>query len=260
MLEFVIKADGRKERFDRNKLIQTAMRAGASKEIAVKITNLVGNRFSTAVSTHDIYQFVMDELDKISEKTSSIFGLRESIADLDSVSFEKYAVKILEANGYACEWNQIIEGRSIEHQIDIIAKKNEEYFYVECKRHYNPHRFCGLEVPLEVYARLEDLREGFIDGKNRYNFSTAWLFTNSKFSDHAKRYALKKGIMMTGWSSETNSIQMMIERNRTYPVTVLRIDLSIKLKLLDSGIITLQDVLSKRVDKDIIEKAKKIMQ
>ena len=266
MLETVIKADGSKEKFDKNKLIETALRAGSTKDLSISIANIVEKSFPDNSSTHDIYRFVLDELEKKSEKLASLFGLREAIAELDSVSFEKYTAKILEANGYECTWNRIIDGRNIDHQIDVIAKnkETEEVFYVECKRHFNPHRFCGLEIPLEVYARFEDLKEGFIDGKNKYNFAAAWIFTNTKFSEHAKKYANSKGVMMTGWSSEKNPIQELIEKNKTYPVTILRVDIASKTKMLNTEIITLQDVLkTKRTKignwKDIFEKTKEIL-
>lgn len=262
MLEYVVKADGTQVRFDKEKLMQTALRAGATKELAKEIAESAERSFSKVAGSHEIYQFVMNELDKKSEKVASLFGLREAIADLDATVFEKYTAKILEANGYECKWNTIVDGRNIDHQIDVIAldKKTGEYFYVECKRHYNPHRFCGLEVPLEVQARLEDLREGFVDHKNKYNFAAAWIFTNSKFSEHAKKYANRKGVMMTGWSSESNSIQDLIEKQRVYPVTILKIDLELKLSLLNADIITLQDVIeSKKAPKEVVQKAKEIL-
>lgn len=262
MLEYVVKADGSQEKFDKEKLMQTAIRAGASKEMAITIAVNAEKNFPSNAGTHEIYQFVMNELDKKSEKVASLFGLREAIADLDATVFEKYTAKILEANGYECKWNTIVDGRNIDHQIDVIAynKKTDEYFYVECKRHYNPHRFCGLEVPLEVQARLEDLREGFIDHKNKYNFAAAWIFTNSKFSEHARKYATRKGVMITGWSTENNSIQELIEKQKVYPVTILKIDLGLKASLLNSGIITLQDVInSKKSPKEAVDKAKEIL-
>ncbi len=262
MLDYVVKADGRQEKFDKEKLAQTALRAGASKEIALAIANDAEKNLSNGTTTHEVYQYVQNALDKKSEKIASLFGLREAIADLDATVFEKYTAKILEANGYECKWNTIVDGRNIDHQIDVIAlnKKTDEYFYVECKRHYNPHRFCGLEVPLEVQARLEDLREGFIDHKNKYNFAAAWVFTNSKFSEHARKYATRKGVMITGWSTEKNSIQELIEKQKVYPVTILKIDLGLKASLMNSGIITLQDVLnSRKVPKEVVDKAKEIL-
>ncbi|MFH0836742.1 MAG: restriction endonuclease [Candidatus Aenigmatarchaeota archaeon] len=188
MLKTVIKADGSIERYDSSKLMRTMMRAGVDRKTAAAIAKIVEKRFPNNSTTHDIYQFAMDMIDEKSSEIASVFGLREAVADLDSVSFEKYSMKVLEADGYRCKWNTIVDGRCIDHQIDIIAEKDGEYFYVECKRHYNPHRFCGLEVPLEVWARLIDLQEGGVDDKNKYNFSNAWLFTNSKFSMHALKY------------------------------------------------------------------------
>ena len=261
VLRNVIKASGESERFDKNKLMRTMMRAGVDNRTAASIAIIAEKKFPDNTATHDIYKFVMDEIEKKSSEAASVFGLREAIADLDSVSFEKYAMKILESNGYNCIWNKIVDGRCIDHQIDIIGKKDDKVFYIECKRHYNPHRFCGLEVPLEVWARLIDMQEGFADRKNKYDFSKAWIFTNSKFSMHAMKYAGAKDIIMTGWSM---SLQELIEKNKIYPVTILNIDISVKTELLKNDIITLQDVLgAKRIKIDgwnnIVEMARKTL-
>ncbi len=214
MIKFVTKADGSKERFDRNKIIQNCLRAGADRKAADDIARFVEGNLEDGASTHIVYQTVQDELEKRSEKMASVFGLREAIADLDSESFEFYAMKVLEAQGYKCKWNTIVEGGCVEHQIDVIAKGKNGTFYVECKRHFNPHRFCGLEVPLEVHARFEDLKDGFASRKNGYDFSGAWIFTNSKFSLHAKKYAKAKSISLTGWGY---GLQEIVESKKIYP-------------------------------------------
>jgi hypothetical protein len=189
---------------------------------------------------------LFEELESVSAKSAALFGLRESIADLDSRSFELYSIRVLEANGYICEWDRLVKGRSVEHQVDIIAKKDSEVWLVECKRHFNPHRFTGLDVPLQVQARLEDIQDGFVAGTNRFAFTGAWIFTNTKFSQHAIDYSSAKHIRMTGWRSGEFGLEKLAEPKKVFPVTMLKADLVTKAKLLESQLVTLQDVIGSK--------------
>src|SRR3989344_2937426 len=102
---FVTKFDGRKERFDRNKIIRTCVNAGASKNEASAISEKIERRISNGMNTEDIYSMIISEMDA---RKSRIFRIREEISRMDPESFEIYVKRILENNGYACEWNSIV--------------------------------------------------------------------------------------------------------------------------------------------------------
>ncbi|HLD48811.1 MAG TPA: restriction endonuclease [archaeon] len=242
---FVTKADGSREEFSAEKIIRTCMRVGVSRQKAEEIEKKIEAIISEGISTHKIYAMINDELDRINTKSSLLFSLRDAIANLDSVSFEIYAGKILSAHGYSCRWNVLIKGEYVEHQVDIIAKKGSEMFLVECKKHFNPHRFCGLGVLLQVNSRLEDIQSGFKKNKNKINFTGCWIFNNTKFSEHAKQYANGKNIRLTGWHYRNEiALEKMIESKKIYPITALKCDISIHRKLMASRIVCVQDLLS----------------
>ena len=246
-MKYIVKANGQREPYSNKKVINTCLRAGVSRKTAKKIADKIYRIIVDGDTTHRVYELIQVQLEKTSKKASAKAGLREAIANLGPRIFEMYAMKVLQVHGYQCKWNKIVNGRIIDHQIDVIAKKDADVFFVECKRHYNPHRYTGLGVALEVHARLEDLKGGYKDGNNRYNFTRAWLFTNSKFSAHAIRYAMAKQIKLTGWSSGEFSIQKLIESKKIYPVTMLKIDMITKQNLLKRKIITVQDIIQTRI-------------
>ena len=240
----VIKADGRKEEFSEEKIIQTCIRAGVSADVAKSIAKKVKTTFPTGTTTHKIYSFVLDELDRIGE--TGLFTLRESVASLDPTSFEIFVKKVLEAHGYKCVWNKLIQGRYVEHQVDVMAFK-EKNFIVECKRHFNPHRFTGLGICLQVDARLADIRLGGNAGKNKYNIDAAWIVTNTKFSEHAKQYAKGTGIRLSGWRYEEQfSLEKLIQSKKVLPITVLKMDPSELRTFLRKNIITLDDLMREK--------------
>lgn len=257
---FVLKADGRKEEFSQEKIIATCVRSGVAADAAKSIAKKVAASVQNGMTTHKIYTMILDELDKVGD--SSIFMLRESIANLDPVSFELFTKKVLEAHGYRCTWNKLIKGAHVEHQVDVIAAKEKTYL-VECKRHFNPHRFTGLNICLQVEARLNDIIAGGKSGKNNYNFDAAWVVTNTKFSDHAKMYAKGVGIRLTGWRYEEQySLEKLVHAKKVLPVTILKTDVSVQRGLLNKKIITLQDLIREKPkigSRELVSQAKSML-
>jgi len=258
---YVIKAGGKKEEFSEEKIVRTCMRSGVTPDDAKAIAKKISSSIQSGATTHKIYTMILDELDK-SHADSSLFMLREAIANLDPVSFEVYVKKVLEAHGYRCVWNKLIKGMNVEHQVDVIAAK-EKTFLIECKRHFNPHRFTGLNICLQVEARLNDIMLGSRNGKNNYKFDAAWVVTNTKFSDHAKMYAKGVGIRLTGWGYDQDfALEKLVQEKKVLPVTILKADVSVQRGLLNKKIITLQDLIDEKPkigSKDLVSQAKSIL-
>jgi hypothetical protein len=249
----VVKADGSKEDFDKEKIVKTCLRAGAPEKAARQIADNIVSRLYEGIGTHEIYKMIIEGLDKLEDKSSMLFRLRESVALLDSRVFELYVKKVLEADGFVCQWDQKIHGLFVEHQIDIVARAPMErgggLMLVECKRHVNPHRYTGLNITLQLQARLEDVEDGFARKKNSFNFDAAWLVTNGKFSEHAKMYAKGKNIRLTGWRHEGDyALERLIHSKNMFPITMLKGTGEIK-SLLAKGIITIQDFANSNFSK-----------
>lgn len=50
------------------------------------------------------------------------------------------------------------------------------------------------------------------------------MFTNTKFSSEATKFAECRGIKLTGWRyPENEGIEALLERKKLYPVTVLKL-------------------------------------
>jgi signal recognition particle subunit SEC65 len=243
---YVIKFDGRKETFNKNKIIRTCLRAGVNKETAKKIADYVESIAYNGISTREIYRAILQQLDKYEKTISSVYRLREALSILPPRLFEIFIRRIFEKLGYNCKSSVIIQGAAVDHEVDVVAKRQGELILIECKHHVNPHRFCGLSVVLQVQARLEDILDGFVQGKNKYNFNKAVIVTNTKFSDHAIRYAAAKNIELIGWRTpKDHGLEVMIKENKIYPVTILRTKKFIIKKLTEMNIATIEDVNEK---------------
>ncbi len=247
---YVTKFDGRREPFKKSKILRTCLRVGVDRKNAREIVDRISRNVYDGITTKEIYHMILKELETFHRPKSSIYKLRESLSLIEPHAFELFTAKLLGAFGYQTEHNIIIEGLCVDHEVDVVAKKGDELILVECKHHKNFHRFSGLDVALQVYARMEDIDDGFKKSKNKYNFTNAWIFTNSKVSDHAIRYTMAKGMKLTGWHyPETNGIEVMVQKSDVYPVTVLKVKRSVLSKMMENGIITIQDITDKKLRK-----------
>ncbi len=243
---FVTKFDGSKQPFDKSKIIRTCLKLRASIEQANIIANKIEKRAYDGISTKEILRMIFSYLKEFRPSLKYQIDLRDSIALLrPKPDFEHFVADILEEFGYKVMKNQIIQGKCVEHEVDVIAKKNDEIVYVEVKHHVQPHTYTGLDVFLRAKAAFEDLKKGYELRKHNYNFNKAMVVCNTKISDHAKKYANCENIEYIGWKyPEGRSIEEIIEKNKLYPITFLK-QLKQKevISFLDSGIITLKDLI-----------------
>ena len=243
---YVTKADGSRQPFDKQKIINTCLRLQATLEQAQSIADKIEAKAYDGVPTKKILQMVFQYMKKYRPAIGYQIDLKQAIAMLRSKpDFEIFVAKIFEALGYKVETNLIIQGRCIEHEIDVVARKNEELILVEAKHHVNHHTYSGLDVFLQLNSTLEDLREGYESGKNNFRFTRAILVCNTKVSEHAKRYALCKGLEFIAWKFPLErGLERIIEEFKLYPITFLRgIEKEEACKLANVGIVAIKQLL-----------------
>ena len=244
---FVIKADGRKEEFSRQKIVLTCTKMHAQPQVAEEIASKIEREVYNGIKTKQILDKIFSYLKSHKPEVKIGIDLREAIAKLKSKpDFEHFVAELLRDYGYKVVMNQIVRGKCIEHEIDNIAMKGNETLFVEVKHHEQYHSFTGLDVFLQNKAAFDDLKEGYSEGKNRFNFTKPIVVTNTKISEHARKYAECRGIDFVGWkSSEEKGLERMIEDKRLYPVTILKnLDNRISEKFSSMNIVSLKHLLS----------------
>ncbi len=242
----VTKADGSKQPFEKSKIVRTCLRMKAGKDAAEEIADKMERRLYEGIRTKQILKMIFSYLGEYKPELKHQIGLREAVCLLrPKPDFEQFIGLLLKTEGYDVEMNRILAGKCIEHEIDAIAKKDNETLYVEAKHHYQPHSYTGVGVFLEAQATLEDLN----DDKN--NFTKAVVVTNAKLSEHAKVYAGCKNIGAMGWRyPEGKSLELMIEDNKLYPVTLIKgLDSTLLARLGDNGIILVEQLVRYGVEK-----------
>ena len=243
---YVTKADGSKQPFDKQKIINTCLRLQATLEQAQSIVDKIQARAYDGIPTKKILQMVFQYMKKYRPAVGYQIDLKQAIAMLRSKpDFEIFVAKLFEAMGYEVETNLIIQGKCIEHEIDVVARKGNEVTLIEVKHHVNHHTYSGLDVFLQLNSTLEDLKEGYETGKNNFKFTRAILICNTKVSEHAKRYALCRGLEFIAWKfPPEKGLERLVEEYKLYPITFLKnIERNEVYKLADAGIVTVKQLL-----------------
>lgn len=272
---FVTKFDGTKQKFDKNKIVNTCLRNGSSRKVAEAIAEEVEMRIYDGIETRKILQMTFRLLSKYKPSVKNQIDLRKALALMRSApDFERFIQLLFSEHGYKVVSNRIVKGRCTEHEVDAIVTRDNKTFIVEVKHHMNYHSPTGLDVSRIARAVFEDLTEGFELGFNTIKIDGAIIVCNTKLSGHAKRYAVCRGIGHIGWSSPPKrDLQTLIEEKKLYPITYLKgLSISDRNKLASKGILSLKQLIrmepeelgrqsgiSPKVLKDLVGKAKSIL-
>jgi len=244
----VRKQSGELEDFDPEKVRGAIVRAGATSELADRIVSEVDMRIRDGVTTRDIYDMAFHLLDREKPSIATRFGLKDAVMRLGPTGypFEKYMGAVLSEYGYKVELNQMVEGKCVTHEIDLILTDPEgKRHMVECKYHNNKGFKTGIKETLYTYARFLDLKEGGVLGKCG-SFDGVWLVCNTKISGEGVTYGKCRGMKILAWGyPEGDSIQQMIESKGLYPITILRsVDGKVMDRLARANIMLLRELLS----------------
>jgi hypothetical protein len=242
---WVTKANGTRERFQREKVINTCLRMKADVKLAETIADKIMSRSHDGIPTRKILQKIHRYMRKPHPATRIQTDLRRAISMLKPMpDFELYVQMLLEEIGYEVSPNRLIRGECVTHEIDAVARKDDITYLVEVKHHVNPHTYTGLDVPRIAWATLDDLAKGFELGRNMVGFDRALIVCNTKFSAHAFRYSMCKGINLIGWKAPTGGgLEVMVEGAGFHPLTMLKgVDRVILRSLMEKGILLLRQL------------------
>lgn len=236
----VIKATGEIEPFSEEKVISSLMRAGADLPLAQKIVTKIKPSLYPNIPTFEVYSAIMKDLKKEQRTVADKYNLKKAIMDLGPTGypFEKFVAGVLAAQEHKTKTNQIIMGKCVSHEVDIVAQNDKKYM-VECKFHSLPGGRTDIKVALYTYARFLDIKH--------QGFDSAWLITNTKVTQEVKAYALCMGMRVTAWDyPETDSLNELIDKSGLQPVTCLTTLSEEKKKdLIQRGIIYCRDFASR---------------
>jgi hypothetical protein len=215
----ITKANGEKAPFDPNKVESTCIRAGASPELAKRVSKQVYSKIRYGMTTKEIYRMVLHLLSQGGGSAiRQRYRLKEAIMRLGPAgfTFETFVGQILENFGYKIRLIRAeLAGRCVKHEIDLFVESLQDgkKWVVECKYHNVPGRYTGLKESLYTHARFLDLSD---------NFDGEILVCNTKVSPDVITYANCVRQKVLSWKfPPQHGLETMIEEKKLYPITIL---------------------------------------
>jgi len=238
----VIKANGDREPFSLEKVVTSLKRVGANNDEIKHVIKKLNTQLKDNMPTNQIYGIVYSLLDQeIGKKpVASRYSLKKAIFDLGPTGypFEQFIAGLLEELSYTCLTNQIVNGGCVQHEIDVVAKKQNEEFLVEAKFHGNQGYKTKIQTALYVWAR-------FLDISNQSKTSQRpWLITNTKLTSQVKDYARCNDLKVTSWSyPHGESLRETVDKSKLHPITSLsNLGNFSKNNLLKAGVVFCRDI------------------
>lgn len=243
----VTKASGSIVPFSEEKLSFSLQRAGANEAIIENIINEIKSRLYKGISTKKIYRIAFQILKDRSSHLAAKYNLKRAIMQLgpSGYPFESFVGEILKHQGYAVKVGEIVQGKCVTHEIDVIAEKDRHHFMIECKYHNQPGTVSDVKIPLYIQARFKDVEQSWIKLPGHENkFHQGWVVTNTKFTSDAIKYGTCAGLHLMGWDYPSkNSLKDQIDRYGLYPVTCLISLTKVeKQRLLDAKIVLCKEI------------------
>jgi len=239
----VLKADHTREPFSEQKVIESIRRARIPHALRGEVLTHVKSKLYEGISTQEIYQHILEFLSKSPHPyIKTRYSLKEAIMQLGPTGypFEDFISKLLQSQGYSTRVRQILSGKCVSHEIDVIAEKDGKAAMIEAKFHNSSGVRSEVHVALYTHSRFEDIQF-------RNHINEAWLVTNTKTTIDANTYAACVGMRVISWNyPEGAGLREMIENTRLHPVTMLTtLSQSQKMTLLENHIVLCKEILEK---------------
>lgn len=214
----VLKSTGKIQAFNEGKVLSSMRRAGIPDNLEGKVMSHLKTKLYDNIPTSEIYHHIIEFLERSSVPYAKAkYSLKQGIMDLGPTGypFEDFVADVLNTEGYITTVRQILRGKCVTHEIDIVAQKDGIKSMIECKFHNNIGNHTQVHVSLYTKACFDDL-------KDIYQFNEAWLVTNTRITTDALDYALCNNMKVISWNYPANeSLRDLIEKSKLHPITVL---------------------------------------
>ena len=246
----VKKSDGSHEPFNREKLRQSLKNSGVSDAVALEVAAHVEKELVNGMTTSDIYRHAFSVLHSRQKQASVRYSLRRSLLSLGPTGFpfEKFVGEIFKRKGFSVQVDQMVQGKCIDHEVDVVAWNEKTLLMVEAKYHHELAYKSDVKVALYIKARFDDLLASTFHYGTDRKLNEAWLITNTKFTEKAIAYAECSGVRLIGWNYPTiGNLHDLIEETGVHPVTSLTsLSDNKKQQLMKQGIVLCESIRTQK--------------
>ena len=176
------------------------------------------------MTTSHIYERAFRILNERSKSSAVKYSIRRSILSLgpSGFPFEEYVAQLFAAKGYSTRTGQVLEGKCVDHEVDVVAWNKDNLLLTEVKFHNQIGIKSDTKVALYMKARFDDLAsETFRIGGTDRNMTRGIIVTNTKFTENSKKYAKCANTFdMISWEyPKKGNLYDLIEETKMHPRT-----------------------------------------
>ena len=245
---YVTKYSGEQVLFNSQSLKASLLKSGASNQQTEEVFNEILSLVYDGITTKKLYQLAFKLLKQQRNVFAARYSLKKGLRDLGPAGyyFEKWVGKLFDHYGYQTLTGQIVPGKAVTHEVDVIAQKGDQLHFVECKFRNTVDAKVSVTNPMYFLSRIKDLSD------QPYNFfgsevmlSNGWLVTNAYLTKDAISFANYYGIKVIAWDYPVNnSIKLRVDVGALYPITCLTtITAAEKNILLEKDCILVKDLI-----------------
>jgi hypothetical protein len=243
----IVKFSGEIEEFNIDKLKNSLRRAKADEPLILKIAEEVQSNLKDGMTTKQIYKMAFKMLKGKSSVSASRYKLKKALMELGPTGFpfEKLIGKLMSHEGFETKVGVIVQGNCVQHEIDVIAQKDNNHYMIECKYHSDQSKYCNVKIPLYIHSRFLDVEMQWKKqpGQNS-KLHKGWVYTNTRFTTDAIQYGTCVGLGLASWDYPSgNGLKERIDKSGLHPLTALTtLTKAEKTKLLDTGIVLCKEL------------------
>ncbi|MCH9660150.1 MAG: restriction endonuclease [Bacteroidetes bacterium] len=219
----IIKASGEKVNFSTEKLRNSLKRSGADETSVRVIIDKVVDELYSGITTAEIYQRAYSLLKKKKSIFASKYKLKKAIYELGPTGFpfEQFVAAILKYSGYSVKVGVYFQGKCVSHEVDVVARKKDQFIVAECKFHGDHGRKCDVKIPLYIHSRYRDVLANYSQVEKEGKPNQGWVVTNTRFTKDALQYGNCAQLRMVSWDYPKDyCLKDRIDRLGLYPITV----------------------------------------
>jgi len=242
------KVSGDMEPFSRNKLMSSLRRSGADNETVESVLTDVESWIYEGITTKKIYDRAFAFLRKKQLGIAARYKLKNAMMELGPTGypFEFFVGQVFKQLGFHVEVGKVLQGHCVTHEVDVIATKDMNQHFVECKYYQSTGKNANVQVPMYIRSRVDDLinfRKDLPEYKG-YTFHGV-VVTNTRFTSDAISFGECTGLQMLSWDYPAgNGLKEIIDEKHIFPVTVLTKLLNAeKQDLMERGIVICSQLL-----------------
>ncbi|WP_340077571.1 ATPase [Leptobacterium sp. I13] len=243
----IIKASGERASFSIEKLKKSLLKTGASELQVNEIIDHIITNIREGSTTKQIHREAFRLLKRNKPHYAARYKLKKAIYELgpSGFPFEHYISAIFSHSGYDTNVSEIIKGRCVDHEVDVLALKNRYAELIECKFHSKRGYHCDVKIPLYIQSRYLDIKEAWHPSQYKNSeLNKGWVVTNTRFTKNAIDYGTCAGLELLSWDyPDRNGLKDRIDAVGLYPVTTLTLITNVEKKaILAEGIVLCKEL------------------